>query len=234
MEIRGHRECQSCGTRWSYYETGEIRCPDCDSVRSVAVGGPRTHTASGAELDLTAVLSAVDEESLREVAGRAIDATSEYLREVGFVDAGELRPLDATYLSASELRRVAATVKRSMSVGDGEELYFLQLLEAAHEGTRPEPSAVHDSFHEERGLAVAAAVHGYLSDLRKVIDAGDSDVARVCSTITARRKRVQALDGAVDPEEAERLVRATRELSAFLRDDDEAALARAGSRFDSV
>lgn len=234
MEIRGHRECQSCGTRWSYYETGEIRCPDCDSVRSVAVGGASTHTAGGAELDLTDVLAAVDEEPVRQVAERAVDATSEYLHAVGFVDAGELRALDDSYLSASELRRVAATLQRSLSVSDGEELYFLQLLEAAHEGRRPEPSDVHESFHEERGLAVAACVHGYLSDLRKVIDAGDSDVARVCSTVTARRKRIQALDGAVDPEEAERLVRATRELASFVRDDDEAALARASSRFDSA
>lgn len=234
MEIRGHRECQACGTRWSYYETGEIKCPDCGSMRSVAVEGPRTHTAGGAELDLTDVLAVVDDEPVRAVADRATDATSEYLHEVGFVDAGELRPLEDTYLAAGELRRVGAAVERSLTVTDGEELYFLQLLEAAHEGRRPEPSAVHEPFHAERGLAVAACVHGYLSDLRKVIDAGDSDLARVCSTITARRKRIEALDGAVDPEDAERLVRATRDLAAFVREGDEAALARASTRFDAV
>jgi hypothetical protein len=55
----------------------------------------------------------------------------------------------------------------------------------------------------------------------------------VLSGVTARRKRIEALDGAVDPAEAEQLVRAVRDLSAFVREGDETALARADQRFET-
>ena len=234
MEIRGERECSDCETRWSYYETGEIECPNCGSLRSVGVDDPAEHTAGTAELRLSPVRGMVDDNSLREVADSATEECRSYLRTVGFVHAGDLQPLDSTYLIATELRRIAATLSRLMDVETREELYFLSLLNGAESGDRPDPDEVPETLYPQRGLAVAAAVESYLGDLRRVLDDDrEPGVVRVLSQTTAQRKRIDALDGAVDPAEAERLVRAVRDLSAFVRAGDEAALARADQRFDA-
>lgn len=225
MKIRGQRECSACGTRWSYYETGGISCPNCGSVRSVGVDDRSEHTAGPVTLDLTPVRADVDDQDVRTLADRAADLTREYLRGVGFVHAGELEPLGDTYLAASELRRVATTIGRVMQVETEEELYFYDLLRA-DSCQRPSPGDVPRTLYPERGLAVAACIESYVRDLRRTIDDRDGDLDTVLSGVTARRKRIEALDGDVDPAEAERLVRAVRDLSAYLREDDEAALAR--------
>ena len=230
MKVRGERECSDCGTRWSYYETGEITCPACGSVRSVGVGERAEHTAGTATLDLSVVRETVEEEDLRSVADDAAETAREYLRSAGFVHGGDLQPLSDTYLAAAELRRVATTLGRLMQVDDGERLYFYELLRGADQGERPAPADVPRTFHPERGLAVAAGVEHYVRDLRRVYEDRDPAVDSVLSAVTARRKRIEALDGDVDPTEAESLVLAVQDLSASLREDDEAALARAQER----
>ncbi len=78
MKIRGDRECKSCGTRWSYYETGNIDCPECGSVHSVGVDDRTEHTDSPVELDLTPLRNRVDEVTTRELAGEVAEACREY------------------------------------------------------------------------------------------------------------------------------------------------------------
>lgn len=233
MDIRGERECQSCGTRWSYYDTGEISCPDCGSVRSVGVDERTTHTAGPAELDLTDVIADIDDEPVRELAERAGEHAREYVRTVGFIHAGDLQPLSDTYLAACELRRVAATLSRVMYLETEEELYFVQLLRGAATGDRPAAEDVPESLRAERALAAAAAVETYLTDLRRVREDREESVDRVLSAVTARRKRIEALDGDVEPAEAETLVRTVQDLSTSLRNDDETALARALDRIET-
>ncbi len=228
MRVRGERVCQSCGARWSYYETGTVTCPECGSIRSVGVGERAEHTAGPASLDVRDAVAAIEDEPLREVAARATEAGASYIRRAGFVDAGELQPLGDTYLSAAELRRLGGTLSRVMRVTDDEELYFLSLLRAAHEGERTRPAEVPESLRAERGLAVAASADAYVSDLRR-LDPGP-EVGNVLSTVRAHRKRIEALDGDVDPAEAEKIVHALRDVFAYLREDDETALARAGDR----
>jgi uncharacterized Zn finger protein (UPF0148 family) len=230
MKVRGERECQSCGARWSYYETGSINCPECGSIHSRGVGERAEHTAGPATLDLAPARSAVDDEPLREVAERAAEAAGEYVRRAGFVHAGELQPLSETYLAAVELRQVGATLSRSLRVTDEEELYFLWLLRGADSEERPPPDAVPDNLRAERGLAVAVAARRYISDVRRLVTDPDPPVTEVLSALRARRKRIEALDGDVDPIEAERIVRMLRALSAYLREGDEGALARAQER----
>lgn len=230
MEIRGERECSACGNRWSYYDTGRITCPACGSVRSVGVDEPSEHTAGTATFDLTSVRADVDEAPLADLADRAAEEARAHVRNAGFVHAGELQPLDDTFLAATELRRVGTTLGRVMHRGEAEELYFLELLGGADRGERPDPDAVPEPLYPERGLAVAASVDVYLSDLRRAYGDRDSAVNSVLSTARAHRKRIEALDGDVDPAAAERLVRTVRDLSAFLREDDEPALARARER----
>jgi len=231
MEIPGERECTDCGTRWSYYETGSVQCPDCGSIHSVGVGDPAEHTDSPGELDLAPVRNAVDAEPIDEIAARAADRAAEYVRRAGFVHAGELQPLDETYLAATELRRVGGTLSRTMRIDDDQERHLLELLGGADRGERPGPEEVPTSLRAERGLAVAAAADAYASAIRRVDDDPEQPVADVLSSVRTHRKRIDALDGDVDPGEAEALVRALRDLSAYLREGDETAIARAAGRF---
>ncbi|MHB9286080.1 TFIIB-type zinc ribbon-containing protein [Halobacteriales archaeon Cl-PHB] len=235
MKVRGERECQDCGTRWSYYETGSVACPDCDGLRSVGVGDRALHTDSPADLDLTSVRNAVDDEPLAQVAERAADQTRAFTRKTGFVDAGDLRPLSTRFLAAVELRTVATSLAHEMRPDEATELYFLELLQEADEGERPTPDEVPDALRAERGLAVAAAVSDYRSDLRTYIDdrgLSDGSLATVLSQLTARRKRIEALDGDVDPARAEQLVRVLEDVYLAVAEDDETALARALERLD--
>jgi len=232
MEIRGERQCKACGSRWSYYETGQITCPDCGSVQSVGVDERTEHTASPVTLDLSPVRERLDREPLSRVGDAAADRARKHVARAGFVHAGELQPLSGTYLAATELRRVGTTVGRRMRVDEDEQRYFLALLRGADQGERPAPEEVPETLHPERGLAVAAGVDAYLTDLRHALDEREREreVDRLLSAITTRRKRVEALDGDVDPAESERLVRVVRDLSTYLREDDETALIRADER----
>lgn len=237
MKVRGTRECQSCGERWSYYETGSVECPSCGSLRSVGVDEERRlHTASDVDLDLTPVRTALDEGTTRRgVAERAVETIRPFTRSHGFVDAGALLPLDDTYLAAMELRVVADAVGRATRVNDAEEAYFLALLGGADAGERPPPADVPDSLRDSRGLAYADAVDAYLSDLRTYLDERPDDpLGGPLGRLGEHCKRMQALQGDVAPREAERLVEVARCLYRHLADDDEAALAEARERLDRL
>ncbi|MFB6184028.1 MAG: TFIIB-type zinc ribbon-containing protein [Haloarculaceae archaeon] len=237
MKIRGERECSDCGTRWSYYETGSVTCPECGSLRSVGVDDRKRHTAGAVDLDLTPVRTAFDEDApLREIATEAAEVCASYCRTQGFVDAGELRPLGTTYLAAAELRGVGSELGRRMRHTDDEELYFLSLLRGADRGTRPSVEDVPESLWGVRGLALAAAVDDYVRDLRLYLDDDrtgiDEPYRDVVSRLTERRKRVEALDGDVDPTTVERLVRVAHDLGVAIAAADENALASARQRLD--
>lgn len=237
MKVRGERECRSCGTRWSYYETGEITCPECGSVRSVGTDERTEHTDGAAEFDLTAVRNLVDEQPLREIADQAAEVAGAYLRSAGFVNAGIVQPLDDTYVAAAELRRVGATLGRVMDHSVDEEAYVLALLRGADAGERPDPDDVPETFHPERGLAIAAAIDAYMDDLRRVRDEtqrfdNGAELDRAISVVRTHRKRIEALDGNIDPTVAEQLLRAARDIGRSVREGDENALGRVFERLE--
>lgn len=234
MRIRGERECQSCGTRWTYYDTGTITCPECGSPMSVGVGERVEHTDDPVEFDLAPVRDSIDRAPREEVAEQAAALAREYCRRTGFVHAGALQPLSDTYLAAAELREVGAAVARGLRLADDAELHYLALLRGADEGERPPPADVPDGFRAERGRAVARAVEAYQSDLRRVLAEPDPAVSEVLAGLTTHRKRLDALDGDVEPREAETLVRAARDLGRYLIQDDETALARAAERLEQM
>lgn len=237
MKVRGTRECQSCGERWSYYETGSVECPNCGSLRSVGIDDDRRlHTTSPVDLDLTPARNALEEgEGLRQVAERAVDETRPFTRQHGFVDAGELRPLDDTYLAAMELQVVADAVGRATRVSDDEEFYFLSLLRGADHGERPAVEEVPDSLRDSRGLAYANAVDAYRTDLRKYLDAEPDPLARDPLGILGEHlKRIKALQGDVPAAESERLIGVARDIGRYLMEDDEGALADARNRLDRL
>jgi len=235
MKVRGRRECKDCGARWSYYDTGEVTCPDCGSLHSVGVDDERAlHTASPATLDLAPVRNDLDHASLREIAGEAADRCRSFTRGYGFIDGGDLQPLDDTYLAAQELLHVGRDLERRLDVDEAADRYFTVLLRA-DAGERPDPDAVPEDLRAPRGLAYATAVDAYRSDLRSYLDEHpDSPAERVSGRLGDHVKRVRALDGDVSPRTAEALVDAARDLGRYLIDGEEDALAAAESRLDGL
>jgi hypothetical protein len=236
MKVRGTRECQSCETQWSYYETGSVECPACGSLRSVGVDDKRTlHTASPASLELSPVRNAVDDQPLREVAERAVEHTSSFTRSHGFVDGGELQPLDDTYLAATELRTVADAVGRATRATDDEELYFLSLLRGADLGDRPPVASVPESLHASRGLAYANAVNAYRSDVRAYLgEHPDPAAGETLGRLRTHVKRALALEGDIPLAESETLVRTARDVGRAIIEADKQALVKADSRLDGL
>ncbi|WP_439027026.1 DUF7117 family protein [Haloarchaeobius sp. DT45] len=238
MEIRGERECKNCGTRWSYYDTGSVACPECESLHSVGVDDDRKlHTATSVELDLTEAVSQLDEVPEDEALATVKSTCREFRRKYGFVHAGELQDLPDAYLVAGELLHVADLVGRSLGRDDDEEFYLLSLLRGDG-ADRPAPDEVPASLREARGLAYAESVREYRRELRDWADANDVAVDRpateVLASIEEHAKRIRALEGDVPPRDVERLVAAVREVARYLRDGDEAALVQAQNRVSAL
>jgi len=236
MDVRGERECRDCGERWSYYETGEIRCPACGSVRSRGVGDRAFHTDAAPELDLedararAAESDADGDEDLRAAARLARDAAREYLAGKGFVVGGELRPLGSEYRRAAELRYVADEVERRLDVSEETVERFLSLL---NDGDIANPPA---SLRGAHGLAAAEAADEYGGEIREWLEraALTIDPKPALGRLRDHVKRVEALDGEINPNEAATLVAAARDIGRACREDDPAALAAAESALDTV
>ncbi|RKD97287.1 DUF7117 family protein [Halopiger aswanensis] len=237
MKIRGERECKECGTRWSYYETGSIGCPACGSIRSVGIDERTEHTDLQVAFDLTAVRSDIDDVPTDDLAERAQEHCRDYVRRRGFVNAGQLRDLDDTYLAATELLHVADIVAREIQLDDREELYFLSLLRDADDGQRPPVEEVPTTLRTARGLAYANAVREYRRDVRTWVDERDRDLTTsertALETLGEHVKRIRMLDGDIESRTAEQLIDATRDLANGLR-GDELAFGRAQDRLEGL
>ncbi|MFW6384560.1 MAG: DUF7117 family protein [Halodesulfurarchaeum sp.] len=236
MEIRGERECRDCGTRWSYYETGSVHCPDCGSLLSVGIDEPTRHTDSPVELDLVTARTTAADGSIREAAEEAGNAARAYLRRRGFIHAGELRPLDDVYVAVEELKHVASTIGHRISVDDSERSYFIELLNGAPSGRRPDPGAVPDSLRTGRGLGAASAVRTYRDELRSLAESREVDdpVRALLDRLDGNARRIRAMDGDVDPADADRLVTAARAIGAALGDEPDGTLTAAESALDAL
>lgn len=234
MKIRGERECQACGTRWSYYETGSITCPECGSMRSVGVDERTEHTDNPVELDLTPVVEAIDSDPIDQVAERTVEQCREYVRQRGFIRGGELRQLDTEFVMAVELQYIASEIARSMRVTEDEQRYFLSLVRGLTDGDRPDPETVPDSLAAARGLAIAAIIDAYRRDLtRHLSEHPDSETRTTMGRFVDHRKRIEALDGSIPPENAEAILDGLIALSRYAT-GDQSALETARDRLDSL
>jgi len=237
MDVRGERECKACGTRWSYYDTGAVACPECGSRRSVGVDDERAlHTTTTAEFDLTDARTAWDAGPEDEAVDVVKAACRAFVRGNGFVHGGELIAFDGRRLAARELANAVDVVDRTRSFGSDEdvEFYTLALLRGADRGERPPAADVPAAMREARGLAVADFVERYRRDVREHLETTDRDLVPaandVLTGLESHQKRVQALQGDVDPRDADALYEAARGLNAYLRDGDEDAVVTAVER----
>ena len=173
MKIRGERECQSCGTRWSYYETGSVACPNCGDLRSVGVDAHTAHTDAPASLDLSAhrdgFADAPGTLPRTGVDGLQSDLR-EYCRKRGFIRGGRLAPLDETYLAARELLEAVDCFERLRDPADADREYLIGLLAGADDGERPSADEVPTALREARGMATVRAVEAYRSDVLDFLD----------------------------------------------------------------
>ncbi|WP_049984800.1 DUF7117 family protein [Halobellus rufus] len=236
MRIRGRRRCKACEREWSYFETGTVNCPDCGSLRSVGIGDRERHTDSAVTLDLSPHRAELDEHTAVEDVAEDLKATlRDYVRQRGFVRGGDLQPVDDTVLAAAELLQAVDVLSRTHDPSDEARLYVLELLRGADDGERPEPSAVPDSMAPARGLGYGEVLSTFCSDLGTWLDDHpDPEAERVRETLETNLRRVEAMQGDVSATESERLVRASRDLVAYLTDGDETALVSAESRLSQV
>lgn len=256
MKLRGERECRQCGTRWSYYETGSVECPDCGSLQSVGVDDRTAHTDAPESLDLgphrTRFGDAPGTLPTEGVDGLKSDLR-EYVRKRGFIRGGELLSLDATYLAARELLEAVDCYDRLRDPTDADREYLLALLAGADAGDRPATEAVPDRLREARGMAAARSVDEYRSDLLAFLDeldvgdhaaadattvsvTGDDAQSRIpparefLERLRDRGKRVEALNGDVPATDADGLVDAADALGEYVRTGNDAAMDRARDR----
>lgn len=237
MKVRGQRECTDCGARWSYFETGEVSCPDCGSLRSVGVADRERHTDAPVTLDLTEHRNVLDDEArgVRAIADDLKSTLREYRRRRGFINGGSLRPLDDTYLAAGELLQAVDVFARQREPTDDEQLYVLSLLGGADRGERPPADEVPSTMTAARGLAAVDAVEEYRSELQQWLDDHpDAEARRTLETVRDQVRRAQALQGDIPLDTAEALVTAMREVHAYLTEDDLDALAAARDRLSSL
>ncbi|MFC6873095.1 DUF7117 family protein [Halobellus marinus] len=236
MEIRGRRRCTDCGREWSYYDTGRVDCPDCGSLRSVGLGDRERHTDGAVELDLSDHRAALGEHTaIEDVAADLKTTLRDYVRRRGFLHGGELRPVDETVLAAAELLHAVDVFDRTRDPDDDARLYVLELLRGADSGERPAPDTVPASMTAARGLAYAEVLDGFITDVGVWLeDNPDTAASKVRERLDTHVRRVEAIYGDVPAEESEALVRAARELVAYLHDDEETALARARDRLSRL
>ncbi|WP_424015134.1 DUF7117 family protein [Halorubrum xinjiangense] len=181
MKVRGERECQSCGARWSYYETGSVACPSCGDLRSVGVDARTAHTDAPVSLDLAAHRERFGDSPDTLPRSGVDDLQSdlrEYCRKRGFIDGGRLAPLDATYLAARELLEAVDCFERLRDPTDADREYLLALLTGADNGDRPPADEVPTALREARGMAAVRAVEAFRSDALDFLDELEAGVER--------------------------------------------------------
>ncbi|WP_380676044.1 DUF7117 family protein [Salinigranum sp. GCM10025319] len=240
MRVRGRRECRDCEHHWSYYETGSVECPACGSLRSVGVDDRTRHTDTPVSLDLSPHRRAFDADDLDGLgagAGELKRDLRSYRNKRGFVRGGELLDLDGTFLAATELLHVVDVLARADedAITDDEQFYLLDLLRGADAGERPPVEEVPESMRAARGLAIAEAVDDYRREVLTWLDDNpDAAARRTLGTVSDLLKRTRALGGDVPLDTSETLVTATREVSRYLREGDEAALSTASDRLSRL
>ncbi|AKH97877.1 DUF7117 family protein [Halanaeroarchaeum sulfurireducens] len=235
MRVRGERTCRNCGATWSYFETGSIRCPECDSARSTGRGDPTLHTDRSTNLDLSGPRETAAEGNLDDALQDASETCLEYIHDRGFIDGGSLRALDESYVHAQELRHAATLATSRLELSDAEREY-LHTLVAADPGDRLPAEAVPKQLWAARGLAVATTVREYRDEMRTYRSERDDDprIRELIEPLREHARRIRALDGEVEPQYADDLLAAARAVGAYCRDSENETLQSARTAVEQL
>jgi hypothetical protein len=252
MKIRGQRQCSECGHEWSYFDTGQVACPACGSLKSVGRGERKTHTDSAIELDLSAHQQALDAETDVSMIAEGLTTTlRDYIRQRGFLNGGTLQPPDDTLLSAAELLHAVDVLDRCRHPTDEARLYVTKLLGVANDGHRPTPNSVPTSLTTARGLAYTEVLSTFHQDFTKwiteessvmdgsvqsVTEMQESDVSihQLRERLDTHLTRSEALQGDIPVETSERFVIIARKLHHGVVNHDTDALETARMKLNSV
>jgi hypothetical protein len=252
MEIRGQRQCSECGQEWSYFDTGQVACPACGSLKSVGRGQRETHTDSAVELDLSNHQQALDSETdITTITDDLTTTLRDYIRQRGFLNGGTLQAPDETLLSAAELLHAVDVLDRRRRPTDETRLYVTKLLAGTDDGYRPTPDSVPTSMTAARGLAYTEILSRFHQDFGKWLSEESSIMSVSTEGTTATRDselsvsqlrerfrtyltRSEALQGDIPVETSEIFLTVARKLHEGAVNDDIDALEIARTELDSV
>ncbi|MFB6186034.1 MAG: hypothetical protein ABEI86_04100 [Halobacteriaceae archaeon] len=217
MEIKGYRECRECGHQWSYYETGNIQCPECGSIKSTGIDERRLHTNTPVEIDITSIQSLVSNDEFRQAGQLAAEEARNYTIRRGFIQEGELIQCDDRIFSCHELRNLGNYINRTTSITDETEYYFIETIQAVKNKGRPDQQAIPMKLRSIRGLAYARTAKDYLNAVMTWVEYTDQQPPSrgVFERTKENIKRVEALDGDISVRDSERIYEIVTNLYSY-------------------
>ncbi|MFB6253304.1 MAG: hypothetical protein ABEI06_01680 [Halobacteriaceae archaeon] len=217
MEIKGYRECRECGHQWSYYETGNVQCPECGSIKSTGLDERTLHTNNPVEIDITSIQSLVSNDEFRQAGQRAAKEARNYTIKRGFIHKGDLIRCDERIFSCHELRNLGNYINRTASITEETEYYFIETIQAVKNSGRPDQQAIPKNLRSIRGLAYARAAKDYLNDVTTWIEYADHELPSggVLERTKENIKRVEALDGDISIGDSERIYEIVANLYSY-------------------
>lgn len=238
MKIRGTRQCSSCDTTWSYYDTGSVACPACGSLKSVGVDAERkqhTDTPVTLDLDESKQKLATESTSIDDIATELSSRLRSYTRKRGFIRGGELLTLDDQYLGAHELIHATDICTRNYQRTELDELYVLELFTAVNNGGRLTHTDIPSKLRIARGAGYTDAVSAYRDDLSTYLESRtEPDAKQAITQLQTQLRRADALEGDIPLQVAETLVEIAREIGTYLIEAEDEALVSARDRLDRL
>ena len=191
MEIRGERECLECGSTWSYFESREVCCPECGSIKSQSMSSPRMDNTTDIDLVDSEVLGGLSDD-LDSALSTLEERCREYTGKTGFVERGDLKPPSPRYVMACEVKQIAAIYDANQLTGD-DRRYFVDLVHGLRDGEPPEkPSGELEYIHN---TAIAETVRDYATEVERYARKRSVDVPGEMERARSLAKRTLATEG---------------------------------------
>ncbi|MFB6284080.1 MAG: hypothetical protein ABEK59_09145 [Halobacteria archaeon] len=194
MELRGERECLECGSTWSYFDSRQVCCPECGSIRSQSVSSPRMDSTSDVDIVDSEVLTGIGEnfdETLSELEERC----RRYTSQTGFVEKGDLKPPTPRYVMACEIKH-AATTRDAEGLDEKSRRYVVDLVHGIRDGEPPDKTP--SGLQETHNLAIAETVRDYSTEVERYARKRGVETPGEVERARSLAKRTLATEGVKD------------------------------------